>query len=718
MSIFPPLSLIAGLVCYFFAAVVLFKGKKSKQNRSFFLATILTGIWSLFPFLTSLPKDKSSALLIARLIYVVAPFVPTAWFYFLINLLGLKKERKMLAGFFLGSLIFSGLSFNPLLIKGITRFAPSFYPKVGPLYLPFVMFFVWVFSLIFLRLYGAIKKSRGSEKNQLIYIAWAYVFGGAGGAIHLISGFINTEIIPHDLFIIIYPCILAYAVVRYSLMDIRVTITRTGIFIGVYTLVIGLPIFLSFFSRGMFIKLLGANWWLGPLGMMTILAPSGQFVYIYLHKRAEAILLREQLRYQKILRETAMGMTRIRNPHKLLKLIVDIISDNVRVSACAVYLFEPGSESFLLRSCRNFRRGQSDCIAGNNPLIGWLVEHKKALIYEEVIHKMQEKGGNDAVLNNLEKSLKSLRANLIVPLFLEEKLLGFLMLGEKHSGALYTTEDLNIFSVLAGQSALAIENALLYENIEEKVKERGKELMEVQKQLIQAEKLATMGTLAGGVAHEINNPLAAILTNVQMLLADKPDADTKESLELIEEATKRCKTIVQKLMAYAKKPMESAHVSEVNLLDVIKNVHSLIGYQLEQDDIRLIVNSTEKKYPVIGNQNEIEQVLTNMILNARDALKQIKKRGGINIDLSLNNNWVVMEVRDEGAGIPKDIIHKVFDPFFTTKEVGKGVGLGLSICQSIVEKHNGLISVQSEPGRGTSFIIKFPKIKEKAVLGG
>jgi C4-dicarboxylate-specific signal transduction histidine kinase len=297
---------------------------------------------------------------------------------------------------------------------------------------------------------------------------------------------------------------------------------------------------------------------------------------------------------------------------------------------------------------------------------------------------------------------------------LEDNLIGLRILGDKRSGGIYTLEDLNTFSLLANQAALAVENALLYGNMEEQVMQRTKELMEVQKQLVQAEKLATVGTLAGGVAHEINNPLTAILTNVQMLLASGGQADAKldkESLQLIEEATKRCRTIVQKLMAYSKKPLEAANVTELDLLKVVNNVVSLLGYQLEQENIKVIIDSEESSYLVTGNQNELEQVITNIILNAKDAIKRIRKNGTINVSFSQKGGQIYIKIKDDGAGIPKEIISKIFDPFFTTKDVGKGLGLGLSICQAIVEKHNGFLTVQSEINNGSTFTIQLPKAK-------
>lgn len=705
-------SLIAGLGCFFFATVVLLKGRKNNQNRSFFMATVLTGIWTLFPFLASLPERDDIALFIARLLYLFASFVPTAWFYFMINVLGSsERERIKLFTFYFISILFASFSFTRFLIKGITRFAPYFCPQAGTMYFLFIIFFAGVFIYILCTLFTALKNARGYYRRQLTYVSWAYFIGAMSGVIHFIAAYTNKEPFPHDLLLIIYPLILAYAVVKHRLMDISVTITRTGIFIAVYTLVLGLPFVLFNIYRIWFIKLLGVKYWIGPLILMAVFATSGTFFYIYLQKRAEALLLREQHRYQEALKQAARELARIHNLKRLLNLIVHIVTKTVHLSHSAIYLYDEKCREFVLKASRNFRRNPTSSIAKIDPLVLWLERHKEPLVYEEINLKVAQ-GNADILLKDLEEQMHRLGASVIVPGLLKDNLMGFLILGDKLSGGIYTLEDLNIFSVLASEAALAIENALLYENIEEQVKQRTEELVEVQRQLIHAEKLATVGTLAGGVAHEINNPLTAILTNVQMLLSiDNPmDADSRESLELIEEATKRCRTIVQKLMTYARKPLQPTEMKTVDLLKIARDVVSFIAYQLEQENIKVMIKAGEEDYLVTGNQNELEQLLTNILLNAKDAIKQLKKDGRIDIQFSKIREKIKVEIRDDGIGIPGQIISKIFDPFFTTKDVGKGVGLGLSICQGIVEKHHGMISVQSEVNKGAVFTIHLPRI--------
>ncbi len=244
--------------------------------------------------------------------------------------------------------------------------------------------------------------------------------------------------------------------------------------------------------------------------------------------------------------------------------------------------------------------------------------------------------------------------------------------------------------------------------LENRVSLRTRELEDTQKQLIQAEKMATIGTFAGGIAHEINNPLTAVLTNAQILKMGSPNPDDIELIDLIEEGARRCQVIIKKLMKYARKEVETAQIREVSLKKVVENVAAMLGYQLKNDNVELEIDANEIGL-VWGNEGELEQVFTNLILNARDAIHAAKRaQGFIRIQGSLKENSICVEVIDNGCGIKTAHLSKIFDPFFTTKDVGSGTGLGLAVVHSILEKHGCRVRVESEEGIGTTFLIYFP----------
>jgi len=235
------------------------------------------------------------------------------------------------------------------------------------------------------------------------------------------------------------------------------------------------------------------------------------------------------------------------------------------------------------------------------------------------------------------------------------------------------------------------------------------ELKSTQNQLIQSEKMATVGTLAGGMAHEINTPLGTILANTEMLLREVKNKEQGASLKLIEEATNRCRDIVQLLLKYSRQaPVE---FQPVELNKVIEDACSLLEYQLANDGITI-----NKKYGIApkieGNSNELGQVITNIILNSKDAIirtyNEKRKEGNIQIKTYQKEKSLFIDIHDDGCGIPKKDIDRIFDPFFTTKDIGKGTGLGLSVSQRIIERHNGEIKVESKHGQGTTVRIELP----------
>jgi signal transduction histidine kinase len=717
MTDFRMLAITLFVESFLVACIALFVYFKNPRSRVNFIFCCYSFTGFIFLFCTAmmlLAKDVPSIIFWDKNVYLGVIFMPPLMYH--LGTLIAKKEniyKRWIILCYLISLIFLPISRTDYFLSGVFRYKWGVHATAQPLHHLFIfIFLLYIIAYLYIIYIHFTRSTSGQEHNQAKYYLIASVILMLT-SIQFAPAY-KIEIYPVAYFFIIaYLAIVAYAIVKYRLMNIAVAITRTTIFVVIFSFVLGLPFLFANWSNEWLIKTLGTHWWIAPVALMAALGTSGPFLFLYIEKRAMAILFSEQRRYQEALRHAAVDMTRIRNLQKLLDSIITLFNYAVRVTHSAIYLYDAKSGEFVFKAGLNLKE-QIKAIPDNAPLILWLNKYKEPLVYEEV--RWKSESSSNPLLKKLEEQVRSLNATVVVPCFLEGKLLDILVLGDKLSGKIYTSEDLDNFSELAREVALATENALLYENIEEEVRQRTKELIDVQSQLVQAEKLATMGTLAGGVAHEINNPLTAILTNAQMLLADAKsfDADSKESLQLIEEATQRCRTIVQKLMTYAKKPLESSQITAVNLLSVTKKVIAFLGYQFEQNNIKIILSAKDEAYTVNGDHNEFEQVLTNIIINAHDAIIKVKKSGNIYINLSKNQRSIDIEIRDEGSGMPKELLPRIFDPFFTTKDVGKGLGLGLSICQSIVEKYKGKISVRSEVSKGSVFIVRIPSAESLA----
>lgn len=227
--------------------------------------------------------------------------------------------------------------------------------------------------------------------------------------------------------------------------------------------------------------------------------------------------------------------------------------------------------------------------------------------------------------------------------------------------------------------------------------------------LIQSEKMASIGQLAANVAHEINNPLAAIIANAQLLIRDlaAADADTLDSLTLIETAGERAAKIVSNLLDSARKEMHY-EFEEVSLNETIEDAISLLRYEINQRSVSIKLDLPGKIPPLFANKNQLKGVWINLINNALGAIDS--EHGSISISARYENKEFYIVFADNGKGIPLEYQSRIFEPFFTTKEAGKGTGLGLSVSLQVIKEHHGDIEFETTPGSGTKFIVILPDI--------
>ncbi len=240
------------------------------------------------------------------------------------------------------------------------------------------------------------------------------------------------------------------------------------------------------------------------------------------------------------------------------------------------------------------------------------------------------------------------------------------------------------------------------------------EKVQLEKELLQSEKMALVGRLAAGIAHEINNPLATISTCTEGLLSriNEPEEKTisnaswmTEYLERIEKCIYRCKDIIERLLGFSRSTKVSS-IQTFNLNQVIQETVPMIAHKANQEHKRIITSFSDAPAFIKGDPNQISQLILNMLVNSLDAMTSDDQ---VVIDTCEVNGNILMNIADTGRGIDKEHIDHIFDPFFTTKEVGKGTGLGLFICQRIVNDHGGKINVESTQGKGCKFEIILPK---------
>lgn len=334
---------------------------------------------------------------------------------------------------------------------------------------------------------------------------------------------------------------------------------------------------------------------------------------------------------------------------------------------------------------------------GRGKLVSWLAVNERPLVISD----------NTSLLSYFsdeeQEVLKRLKAEIVYPLNVMNRISGILVMGKKVNGKRFDRQELELLSLLLGQAAFAIEHVSLYEIQRDRLK-----------RMYRTDRLAVLGELAAGAAHEIKNPLTSIRSTIQYLSNDFDAESEKGQMmhELLNE-TERINKIVQGLLSFARP--SALNSTEVNLEQLINQTLLLVNNTLKKQHVEVEFEYFTEQTTIMGDVEQLKQVCLNMILNAVEAMKEndesrprtlyISMEQGAMIDA--RNHYLLLSFEDTGKGIDEKNIENVFNPFFTTKE--EGTGLGLAICYGIINHHKGELEVRSTLGKGTCFIIKLPQ---------
>jgi len=282
---------------------------------------------------------------------------------------------------------------------------------------------------------------------------------------------------------------------------------------------------------------------------------------------------------------------------------------------------------------------------------------------------------------------------------------------------LHRRKDGEIIDVEVSVNYLPVHSGRLFVAIrditERKKAEAERKQLEQKAQL--ASRLASVGELASGVAHEINNPLTGVIGYAHLLLTRKDiSRDVRHDLEIINEGAQRVASIVKKLLAFARQTKPEQRY--VNINELIRNTLDLRAYELSASNIKVTMQLTRDMPMTIADPGQLQQVFLNLIINAETEMKLAHDKGRLTIKTERMNNTLRISFKDSGPGIAKENLETIFDPFFTTREVGQGTGLGLSVCHGIVTEHNGKIWAESQKGKGATFIIELPLVTEEGQI--
>ena len=382
--------------------------------------------------------------------------------------------------------------------------------------------------------------------------------------------------------------------------------------------------------------------------------------------------------------------------HEIWNIFLDQAGNLIKMDACALFLVDKSSHEFILRDvlpgdkgmmCENEIEFQIE-----NGMFAWIIQRREPAIVPSVVFKNR-------------------KTIIMLPLSTVRRTLGIVLVLTPIEQSLVTQENLKLLGMLAKQCSLVMENTILYDDL----RKEHESLKNAREQLLQSEKLASLGRLTAGASHEILNPLNSISVCLQLLLMDKSlNHRVSKYTNIMMDQSNRISKVVKGLLQFSQNTEPKIESLDMNALieKAVSQVEHEIGFRHID-----IIKTLDYRLPLImGDKKRLSQVLFNLLSNAQDAMSEggtldISTRGPAkNIRSSKKPGFIKIRFKDTGHGISPENISRIFDPFFTTREAGMGTGLGLSLSYGIINDHGGTISVESKENHETVFTICLPVV--------
>lgn len=658
-------------------------------------------LWLFGCFMLFSSNDSQEALYWVRVKYTGVVYIPVLAYHFAQSLVGRGRSDRLLWWGYGISTLFWLLSFTNLLIDGYYTYYWGRYPKAGVLHPLFVLYLGAGAGLTLYRLYEGYRATLGSR--PLLSVQLKYTF------IALLLGFSASVDFLQTYGVGFYPLgyllaglcvtVVAYTMARYELMDVTLVPSRPKVVLSIKLLAL-IPAYLiillviRMFTGHLYYLLAGVLF-----ALFVVVAGVLSNLQQGVERAIGQTLFRERYDAYDTLVQFSKSLVSMLELNALTKEIVQTLARVMNIKTASVFVLdkEQGVYSLAARYGQGAKDRAAAPIKVDAQLVRELAKAETALVREEVAYDAR-----DEVTIQVLDDLKSLDAEVCIPLLNKDRLVGFCNLGQRANQGMYSTEELSLLRTLSQHAAIAIDNALLYEDLR-----RSQLLMR------RTDRLRSLETMAGGFAHEIRNPLTSIKTFIQLAPDRRDDAEFMEQFsQVVCDDVERIERLIHEILDYAR--YMTPKLTQENLNDVVSSCLYFIDVKASNKGI-VVHRELDGELPHVRlDRQQIKQVLLNLFLNAMEA---IGDRGGHlsvrtrRLTKQANEAWVQIEVTDSGPGIsPKELEH-IFDPFYTTKHASgerEGTGLGLTIAHQIIQEHGGYIEVSSELGRGTTFLVKLP----------
>jgi signal transduction histidine kinase len=620
-------------------------------------------------------------------------FIPAIFLHFVNSLVKQVRNNRIIFFIYSISLIFLIFDFTPLFIKDVRPVLSFRYYGTPGIIFPFFLFFfvgVAVYSHYILIKY--FKKSQGQTRNQIRYLIFATMIGFLGGGTTFFPNF-NIEVFPFGFYLVsIYVLIMSYAIVKHRLMDINI-VFKKGTTYGLLLLLIFIPsVLLILLGQILFYKEINYFFLYYLFAILFLAAIFFYRIKPGTERAVEQLFFKRHYDYRETLAKFSKVIVSILDLKSLSEKTIETLTETMGVEKASLFLSDEEKGGFRLLESKNVKTAAPlFFLSRGDPLPHYLEKFNEIIIQEELA-----KGANIPELERVIHQMSSLEAEVSIPLLLKGKLIGMINLSHKFNKEIYSHEDIELLSTLANQVAVAMENAKLYEDLK-----RSKSYIR------RADRLASLGTLTAGMAHEIRNPLVAIKTFTQLLPERLHDEEfLNQFLSIASGEVDRISSLISELLEFAKPSEPKLEFEDINT--ILDGMILLVSTETGKRLIKVVKRYTANLPPIEIDREQMKQAFLNILLNAIEATpengevtvrtRSFLKPGG--------QTYLQIEISDTGCGIAAEYLEAIFDPFFTTKRTGSG--LGLSISHQIVQEHKGYITVESQLDKGSSFFINLP----------
>jgi signal transduction histidine kinase len=702
------LPLVAFVLNVSLAALALLRNPGSRLNRVFAYFASSMALWNFGSFILRRSPDEWTAYFAEILIHAGIIAVPAFYYHFvLIFLDSTTRHRPSLVLAYLIAFVYEliNLSGTPLFMTGVQTTYWGWAPATGPLYLPN---FLALYGFMIYGVYQLVKDSRGIDssfrRNRGTLIVLGTLVSLAGGFVDF-ARFLLARVIPAADYVyplgipanMVFALMLGTSIVRYRLFAVTVAVKKTAVYALVGTVLTAiLAVFTKVIEDAFDLKEASALWMVVPMGgiITLLISPLGKG----LDDRIQRLTFSKRRGCYETLLQLSKRMSSILNFNELVDTLVHGLVRGIPGTHATLMIHDPATGAFLnYREETTLDEGASvDAIRADSPIVQWLSGTDGLLVKEEA--KLNPRIAR--YFETAEGELEAIKAALIVPLKVENKLNGILLLGEKLSGEIYDDQELDMLLLLATQAAISLENARLYEN-----------LATSNARLLEASRLKSQ--FLANMSHELRTPLNSIIGFSKVLL-NRLDGELTERQDAyvrsVHNSSRHLLELINSILDFSRIEAGKFEMrpESVDLLDVLDECIESSMPLVRDKRVKLEKDVPVELAPVHADRTRIKQVMLNLLSNAI----KFTHSGRVLVHVRPEGDAVHVSVADTGIGISPGDLQRLFEPFQRLDnplaQQADGTGLGLAISKKFIELHRGRIWAESRENQGSTFHFTLP----------